>query len=98
MGDEDLVREIVAGFLKDIPNQIGALHKHIGAGDAAAAGAQAHTIKGAAANVGGVALSVVALEMENAGKAGRLDSLAALVPELERQFDLLRARMGEDRS
>jgi signal transduction histidine kinase/CheY-like chemotaxis protein/HPt (histidine-containing phosphotransfer) domain-containing protein len=96
MGDEDLVREIVAGFVKDIPNQLGALHKHLGAGDATAAGLQAHTIKGAAANMGGMALSGVALEMEKAGKAGKLERLTALVPELERQFELLRMRMTEE--
>jgi CheY-like chemotaxis protein/HPt (histidine-containing phosphotransfer) domain-containing protein len=96
MGDEDLVREIVAGFLEDMPNQIGALQKHVGAGDAAGAGLKAHTIKGAAANVGAMALSVVALQMEKAGRSGRLEGLVALVPELERQFDLLRTRLGEE--
>ena len=58
---------------------------------------QAHTIKGAAANVGGKALSAVAFEMEKAGKAGRLEEIAALMPEVERQFDLLKSSMLEER-
>jgi HPt (histidine-containing phosphotransfer) domain-containing protein len=95
MDDEDLVRTIVAAFLEDMPKQISALREHIDSGKAALAGGQAHQIKGAAANVGGVALSAVAFEMEKAGQAGRLDEIAAFMPELERQFGLLRAHMQE---
>jgi PAS domain S-box-containing protein len=95
MDDEDLVRTIVSAFLEDMPKQISALREHIDQGKAAPAGGQAHQIKGAAANVGGVALSAVAFEMEKAGQAGRLDEIAAFMPELERQFGLLRAHMRE---
>jgi PAS domain S-box-containing protein len=98
MDDEDLVRTIIAAFLEDMPKQIGALREHIDSGKAALAGGQAHQIKGAAANVGGVALSAVAFEMEKAGQAGRLDEIAAFMPELERQFGLLRAHMQEGES
>ena len=65
--------------------------------DAGAAGKQAHAIKGAAANAGGMALSAVAGKMEKAGKAGQLEEIAALMPELERQFDLLRTKMREEK-
>ncbi len=95
MDDEDLVRTIGAAFLEDMPKQISALREHIDQGKAAPAGGQAHKIRGAAANVGGMALSAVAFEMEKAGKAGRLDEIAAFMPELERQFGLLRAHMRE---
>jgi PAS domain S-box-containing protein len=98
MGDEDLVREIIAGFLGDMPRQIDTLKKHIAEGDAGLAGGLGHAIKGAAANVGGLALSAAAFEIENAGNAGRLEEIAALMPELERQFDLLKAQMREGAS
>jgi hypothetical protein len=42
-----------------------------------------------------MALSAVAFEIEEAGKAGRQEELAALVPEMERQFALLKIRMTE---
>jgi PAS domain S-box-containing protein len=93
MDDEGLVQEICACFLADMPNQIRTLRAHLEAGQMELAGGQAHSIKGAAANVGGMALSAVALDMESAGKAGRRDALTALAPELERQFELLRQRM-----
>jgi hypothetical protein len=35
----------------------------------------------------------VAFEMEKAGKSGRLTEVAALMPELEEQFELLKAQM-----
>jgi PAS domain S-box-containing protein len=95
MGDADLLQEIIIGFLEDMPRQIQALKRHIDRHDAGSAGNQAHAIKGAAANAGGMALSAVAGEMEKAGKAGRPEEIAALMPELERQFDLLRTRMRE---
>ena len=83
MDDEDLARTVVEGFLEDIPKQIEALKGYLEAGDAARAERQAHTIKGASANVGGEALRAVAFEMEKAGKTGDLESVTARLPELE---------------
>jgi PAS domain S-box-containing protein len=97
MGDADLIKEIIAGFLKDMPKQIQSLKRHIDRRDAGSAGKQAHAIKGAAANAGGMALSAVAGKMEKAGKAGQWEEIAALMPELKRQFDLLRTKMREEK-
>ena len=57
MDDPDLLREVVTCFLEDTPRLIAGLMSTSVHGDSAAAGAQAHSLKGAAANVGGVALS-----------------------------------------
>jgi HPt (histidine-containing phosphotransfer) domain-containing protein len=96
MDDEDLVRMIVAGFLKDIPKQISALKEYIDQGGAEQAGSQAHKIKGAAANVGGEALRAVAFEMEMAGKAGDLAAVKARMTDLEAQFDRLKGAMKKE--
>ena len=93
MGDKDLVRQIIAGFLQDMPLQIHKLREYVDQGDGALIRSQAHAIKGAAANAGGLALSAAAYEIEMFGKAGRLREAAELLPELERQFGLLKARM-----
>jgi HPt (histidine-containing phosphotransfer) domain-containing protein len=95
MGDTDLIKQIIAGFLEDMPKQIQSLKGHIERRDAEAAGKQAHTIKGAAANAGGLALSAVAGEMEKASRSGGRDGIAALLPELKRQFNRLRTQMRE---
>jgi CheY-like chemotaxis protein/HPt (histidine-containing phosphotransfer) domain-containing protein len=93
LDDEDIAHTVIAGFLEDIPQQILALKGSLEAGDAAATERQAHTIKGAAANLGGEALGEVAGEMEKAAQAGDLAAVAARVPELEKRFTQLRQRM-----
>jgi PAS domain S-box-containing protein len=98
MGDENLVKEIIAGFLEDLPMQIDTLKKHIDDGDAELARRQGHAIKGAAANMRCMALSAVASDIEKAGRAGRLEEIAALMPELERQFNRLKTQMREGAS
>ncbi len=94
MDDEVLVRAVTESFLKDIPRQIAALRGHLEAGDAAGAERQAHTIKGAAANVGGEALRAVASEMEKAGTAGDLDRITARMGDLTTQFHRLQEAMA----
>jgi HPt (histidine-containing phosphotransfer) domain-containing protein len=95
MDDEDLARTVAEGFLGDIPRQIEVLKGYLVAGDAASAERQAHSIKGASANVGGQALRAVAFEMEKAGKAGDLESIRARMAELETQFAQLKEAMDE---
>jgi HPt (histidine-containing phosphotransfer) domain-containing protein len=86
---------VVGGFLGDIPRQIEALRGQLESGDMAAAERQAHTIKGAAASVGGTALREAAFEMEKAARAGNRDAVTALMPELEKQFARLKETMNE---
>jgi HPt (histidine-containing phosphotransfer) domain-containing protein len=96
MGDEDLAKIVIAAFLEDIPKQMADLKAPIERGDAGKTGAQAHKIKGAAANVGGMAMSAVASEMENAGKADDMEQLSKLMPGLEAQFERLKAAMENE--
>ncbi len=93
MGDEDLAKTILERFLADIPQQIGTLRGFLEAGDAAGAERQAHTIRGASANLGGESLRKVASEMEKAARDGDLSAAGRLMAELESQFDLLNQAM-----
>jgi CheY-like chemotaxis protein/HPt (histidine-containing phosphotransfer) domain-containing protein len=95
MGDADLIVEITRGFLEDVPLKLAALGEAVRRGDPAEAGRQAHALRGACANVGAVAMSAVAGEVEAAGAAGRVEKVAALVPDLEAAFSLLLPRMKE---
>ncbi len=94
-GDEALTESVVAVFLEDIPKQIAALKSAVWKGNMNEAGAQAHKIKGAAANVGGNALYEMALSMEEAGKRGDLDQLKVSMSQLERCFGELREAMEQ---
>jgi PAS domain S-box-containing protein len=93
MGDEDLLQEVTAAFLEDLPKQFEALKAYLEVGDASGAERQAHTIKGAAASMGSEALRKAAWEMEKAGRAGNLQAMAALMPELEQQRTRLEDRL-----
>jgi PAS domain S-box-containing protein len=86
MDDEDLARTIAAGFLADVPRQMDALTNALRAGDTAACGRLAHTIKGAAANVGGDVLQATAADMERAAASGTLDEVSACLPPMEAAF------------
>jgi HPt (histidine-containing phosphotransfer) domain-containing protein len=95
MDDEYLARMVVEGFQEDIPKQIAALKGYLESG-AAGAERQAHTIKGASANVGGKRLMEVAFEMEKAARAGDLSAAGRHIPELEAQFDWLNQAMKKE--
>jgi len=93
MDDEDLARTIIEGFLEDIPQQIQSLKAFMDGGDATAVERQAHTIMGAAANVGGERLRAVAFNMEAAARSGDLHGLKARAVDLSNEFDLLKQSM-----
>jgi len=90
MGDQDLARSIIAGFLSDIPQQIARLKAYVQTGDAVAAQRQAHTIKGAAGNIGAPALLQAAYDVEELGRAGRLAEAVKGLPRLEIEFERLK--------
>ncbi|BCG64345.1 MAG: two-component system, sensor histidine kinase and response regulator [Methyloprofundus sp.] len=95
MDDKDLIQVIADAFLSDMPVQIKQLHDFVQANDLAQATAQAHKIKGASANVGGMVLSNLALAMEQAGKAGDMPSLQQHLTTLEQSFTQLKSTMEE---
>jgi len=91
MGDEELVRAAISVFLEDMPRQIDALEKYLVAGDATDAGRQAHTIKGAAANLGGEALKAVAARIEQLIKSREIKTAQQQGNELKEEFFKLTA-------
>jgi HPt (histidine-containing phosphotransfer) domain-containing protein len=97
MDDEELVAVILEGFLMDIPKQILTLKGYLEAGDMPGTERQAHTIKGASANISAERLRAAAFEVEKAAKANRLDAMRKLIQELETQFDRLKECMQQDK-
>jgi PAS domain S-box-containing protein len=90
MDDETLADSILSRFLEATPKQIGLLRQSLDAGDAAAAKGHAHSIKGAAANIGGERLRRVAFKIEEAARAGDLQTAIRQTGELQAQFELLK--------
>ncbi len=95
MGDESLIKIVAEAFLEDMSDQIAQLKECVVADDVHQAAAQAHKIKGASANVGGMQLSTQAKLMEQAGKAGELETIREGLSELESNFTQLKKVMEE---
>jgi CheY-like chemotaxis protein len=93
MEDEELVKEVVEGFLGDMPSRFAALKEAVDSGEAAHAHRHVHTIKGAAGNIGALALQKTAAAVETAAQSGDLKKTAALIPLLDEQFEILKALM-----
>jgi PAS domain S-box-containing protein len=85
MGDENLLRSILAGFIKGMPKYLAAIRDGLAQQDAEALRRSAHTLKGSAANVGAHALSAVAQQIEQAGAAGDFAAAAARMDMLDHQ-------------
>ncbi len=64
LGDEHLVKEILTCFLQDLPVRIEGLKRGLSAKDMASAALHAHSVRGAAANMGADILQNLAKEME----------------------------------
>jgi len=95
MNDDALVRSVTEIFIADMRAQIEQLNNMVAEDNLQEATAQAHKIKGASANVGGLALSELALKMEVAGKAGELENIRESLTDLGQGFTLLRLSMEQ---
>ena len=97
MDDKELAREVLDGFLGDIPGQILLLKKHAAEGDARSVELQAHKIKGACATVGANVLRDLVTRMERAAKARDMAFISARAAELDTQFLALKEEISNDR-
>lgn len=90
MGNQGLVGMVCEAFLADLPEQIEKLAGFLHAGDGAGCGRQAHTIKGASANVGGERLKELAGRLEKLAGTGDLGAVADLMDSLLEESGKLR--------
>ncbi|HUO29581.1 MAG TPA: PAS domain S-box protein [Bryobacteraceae bacterium] len=93
MGNEDLARRILRGFVEDMPRQIALLAEAVNNEDSQAARLTAHSVKGAAGNVGGTEMREIAWKLEQASRAGDLTAVSAALPELAASFERVRPAM-----
>jgi HPt (histidine-containing phosphotransfer) domain-containing protein len=85
-GDEELLREIIGIFLEDAPRLFLALKQARTERDQKTSERQAHSLKGASANVGATALQEISLTAENSAREGRWEELESLLPEMEQRL------------
>ncbi len=88
-GDKALFSEVLGAFLKNAPMRIDKMREHLKEKNLAGLQFQAHSLKGAAMNIGGKALQKVSLDIEAAAKNGELDKAEQLVAAIGREFERL---------
>ncbi|HKL01798.1 MAG TPA: response regulator [Desulfotignum sp.] len=93
MDDVDLAKTIMAQFLSDMPEQLAAARTLVEKGRADAAGAQAHKIKGAAANMSAKQMHKTAQAMEKACTEKNTRQAAILMAQLEHRFIQVKTAM-----
>ena len=86
MDDEELLQEVVDTFLADVPHQLETIRNAREQRDADTLAGQAHTLKGAAANMAAEPMRAAAERLERAGKSGDWAQAAQLLEELEERF------------
>lgn len=86
-GDRDLAVMICQGVVEGAADTLDHLTQAIAANDAGAVQLQAHSIKGAAANIGAEALRAIAASMEALAKEGDIDQYRALLPALKTSYE-----------
>ena len=91
--DEELAEFVVGRFLESAPQQLAALQESLKNGDAAGVQLCAHSLKGAASNVGGECLQRLTFQIEQAAHAGDLRIADGHLAELETQFNRLQAAL-----
>jgi HPt (histidine-containing phosphotransfer) domain-containing protein len=88
MDDIDLARIITKVFISDTAKQICTLKQEIINHDCKNVEIQAHSMKGAAGNIGAEKFCCIAGKMEVAGRNSDLATVSNLMPELEKQFQM----------
>jgi two-component system sensor histidine kinase/response regulator len=90
MGDEDLAKEIVDDYIKQIPFNFIAVKEALNKQDVLLVKREAHIIKGASGNVGALALQELAEQIEIAGEERDLVKAGLFVSKLDAQLEILK--------
>jgi PAS domain S-box-containing protein len=96
--DLELARTVVLCFVDDLPRQIDALERLVLVGDIEGINKQAHTIRGAAAAVGGNKVVSTTVELEKKVSVGDLTAAKVELLELRKRFERLRDVMLSSKS
>lgn len=90
MDDEELALRIISAYLEDTPQRIQLIRHFLKTEDSEGVMRQAHTIKGAAANISSTAIYEISLEIENLARKKDLGTIETMIPKLEQCFNELK--------
>jgi CheY-like chemotaxis protein len=89
-GEPDLLAELAALFLEDVPNQLEALREALEGDDALSVERIAHTLKGSCGNMGATRMATICAELQDVGHSKELERTPVLVERLEAEFGRVR--------
>ena len=99
-GDEELLRELIAAFLRDAPQRMAAIEQAVGSHDGAALRQAAHSLKGSMQAIGARAPAQLAWQLEtiaaNAQWANVDTALASLTQTMTLLLPMLNKRSQPD--
>jgi len=81
-GDREMIRMVLDMFREESSTIMESIEKAVAAGESGEAGGLGHSLKGAAGNVGALAVQEIALAVEKSGEEGNLEELERLVVKL----------------
>jgi HPt (histidine-containing phosphotransfer) domain-containing protein len=94
-GDVELLKELVALFLKDLPEMLTTLREAVTAGDATAIERAAHKLKGSVGNFAARPAFEAALRLEVLGRDATLSEAGSAYAELENEINRLQSAMAK---
>jgi CheY-like chemotaxis protein len=94
-GDAGLLRELVALFLKDLPDMLTNIREAVTAGDAGAIERAAHKLKGSVGNFSARPAFEAALRLEVLGRDATLSEAGPACAELENEINRLKSAMAK---
>lgn len=92
--DPAVIYEFLQDFRVSATKIAAELQAAYAVGQAAAVGAAAHRLKSSASSVGALALGELCAEIEQAGKAGQVDALTALLARFESELAIVNEYLG----
>jgi len=88
--DGEFLSALIGSFLTEAPAFLAGLAAAVDGDDAAAVEGRAHSLKGAAANLGAARLAALCGELEAAGRSHHLDSAGPLIGRLQAELNQVR--------
>jgi PAS domain S-box-containing protein len=96
MGDRELARKVIQGFVNDVPSQFEKLRERLRLQDAQGVRVQAHALKGAASTVAAETLREAAHAIERCAQSGRLAECEELLAAATDEFERFKAALDLD--
>jgi HPt (histidine-containing phosphotransfer) domain-containing protein len=96
--EPDLFVELVDLFVTDAKTHIAQLQRAVEQHDLRLLERSAHTLKSSCANVGAMAMSKLCFELEQLGRAAKLEGAAQLVARTAEQYERVQVALNEQKA